>query len=465
MVGSIQDTPRSLGALAVASRVLIGFDVDANGRGDDAAAWWLRTLPHATRLRPWVHDVNEMFQQQQDIRTWVALGLEMPIQTVAIEPLEQKPDENIDRTPLQALEQQPDENIDRTSEEMLEEEPSLFCSICGAEVECYSSKGIAYCMQHWSKCDATERPTLLTPAQEIMELVRQWDEGHPAQMVIDLETTGLDPRQNKVVTIAFGVPGKVSIIDMRSYYRTDPAHQQAWREALQHLLHRDVLWIGHHVKFDWSFLAQQFGVQLERVYDTMLVEKLLHAGGHVLASLQASAKRYNIVVTKEQRSWFIDLDKRPSEWAAPLPDAQLAYIRQDIDVPSQLYERQQEAIATHELARAVTVEHQALPAIAAMEIHGVCIDVARWRDILATRIKQKEDLEAQIQQILGNALAGTQPEQGTLFGERRLPIIHLTSSVQLMQALRALGVCVTSTSKEALYDVQHQHTVIPLLLK
>ena len=93
-------TPRALCALAQASRVLIGFDVDANGRGDDAAAWWLRTLPHATRLRPWVHDVNEMLQQQQDIRTWVSLGLEMPIQTVAIEMKEEQHSEDSEMYPI-----------------------------------------------------------------------------------------------------------------------------------------------------------------------------------------------------------------------------------------------------------------------------------------------------------------------------------------------------------------------------
>ena len=59
-----------------------------------------------------------------------------------------------------------------------------------------------------------------------MALVEQWNEMDPTQMVIDLETTGLDPRQNKVITIAFGVPGKVTIIDMRSYYSADLAQQQ-----------------------------------------------------------------------------------------------------------------------------------------------------------------------------------------------------------------------------------------------
>lgn len=122
--------------------------------------------------------------------------------------------------------------------------------------------------------------------QEIIALAAQWDETPPTQMVLDLETTGLNPRTNKVITLALGTPGKVIIIDLRGYYSAIPALQQEWRDALQQLLHReDTLWIGHNIKFDWSFLAQQFEVTLKHLYDTMLVEKLLHAGHHVSASL------------------------------------------------------------------------------------------------------------------------------------------------------------------------------------
>ena len=94
-----------------------------------------------------------------------------------------------------------------------------------------------------------------------------------------------------------------------------------------------------------------------------------------------------------------------------------------------------------------------------MEIHGVCVDVERWRDLLANR-KTKGSVEVQIKQTLGEALARTHPTQETLFGETILPTVHLTSSEQLIHALRALGVYVTSTSKETLQDVEHQHPVI-----
>ncbi len=358
-----------------------------------------------------------------------------------------------------------------------EAEIATVCCVCGAEVERYSDQGIAYCSGHWTEQmqpqkaslqeqDATACRVPLTTVQEILALAAQWDTRSPTQLVLDLETTGLDPRTNKVITLALGTPGKVIIIDVRSYYSAGPALQQAWRKALQQLLHReDTLWIGHNIKFDWSYLAQQFGVRLKSLYDTMLVEKLLHAGHHVSASLLNSAERYGMSVTKEQRSWFVDLDSRSSEWTAPLPEEQLAYIRQDIEVPYQIYERQQEAIAQQELARVVSLEQQAEPAIAAMEVHGVCVDVQRWRAILADRHEQKVRLEQQLKQVLGQALARTQPAQEALFGEKMLPVVNLRSSEQLMQALRLLGVHVASASKEDLQEVVHHHTVVAHLLE
>ncbi len=459
-------TPRALSALALASRVLVAFDVDENGHGDEAARWWLRTLPQATRLQPWMHDVNEMLQQHQDIRQWVTLGLEIPTQAVIIGPQEEW--------------LRKDEKSMHSSDNGAQDVPelSLACSICGAEVEYYSDQGVAYCEQHWTAYtqppiavsqehgSTTPCLSLLTSAQEVMDLAAQFSATQPGQLVLDLETTGLDPRRSKVITLALGTPEQVMVIDLRSYYTATASQQHTWKEALQSLLHREeTLWIGHHLKFDWSFLAQHFEVRLRQVYDTMLVEKLLHAGIHVSTSLKASAERYGIEVSKEQRSWFIDLDQRLAEWLAPLPTEQLAYIQQDIVVPYHIYERQQEAIAQHDLVRVVALEHQALPAIAAMEVHGVCIDGERWRSILTIRHEQKTTLEKQIKQILGQALASTQPARETLFGESILPAVNLASSEQLLEALKGLGVHVTSASKEALQDVVQQHAVIPLLLE
>ena len=55
--------------MAMASRVLVAFDADETG--DDKASWWTEHLPHAVRLRPTRHDVNEMLAAGDDVAAWV----------------------------------------------------------------------------------------------------------------------------------------------------------------------------------------------------------------------------------------------------------------------------------------------------------------------------------------------------------------------------------------------------------
>jgi hypothetical protein len=56
--------------------VLVAFDCDRNGAGDQAAAWWLDALPNALRWRPLLHDVNAMHVHGAGVRQWVLQGIE-----------------------------------------------------------------------------------------------------------------------------------------------------------------------------------------------------------------------------------------------------------------------------------------------------------------------------------------------------------------------------------------------------
>src|SRR5579883_2330243 len=100
---------------------------------------------------------------------------------------------------------------------------------------------------------------------------------HPGRIALDLETTGLNARWHKVVSLALGVPGQVTILDLRPYYGLPEQEQARWREALQHLLHYGgMTWVGQNLTFDWQFLAAHFGVQLDTISDTMLAEQVLY---------------------------------------------------------------------------------------------------------------------------------------------------------------------------------------------
>ena len=310
-------------------------------------------------------------------------------------------------------------------------------------------------------------PTLgcLTTPESIHDLARQLEGGQ--RLVMDLETTGLNPRSNKVITIAFGTPDNVYIIDARRFYAASVNMQSLWCEALQALFHReDIVWAGHNLKFDWSFMAAQFGVRMQRVYDTMLVEKLIHNGSRVSASLLNTAARYGIEVTKEARNWFIDLDQRPLEWNAPLPAAQLRYIEQDIIVPHRVIEAQRDAIDSQGLQRVVDLENAALPAIASIEVNGLLVDTARWRSILEAKMARKEALEAEIKAVLSSALADKAEANiaGQLFSVRPDIKVNLGSRDQLIAALKCLGVRVYDTKAETLEEVKDKHEVVAKLL-
>jgi DNA polymerase-1 len=264
-----------------------------------------------------------------------------------------------------------------------------------------------------------------------------------------------------------GTPGNVTVIDVRGFYAASADEQKQWMEALQSLLNRnDVVWAGHNIKFDWSFLAVHFGVRLQNVYDTMLVEKLIHNGEKVSASLLNTASRYGIRITKEERNWFIALDKR-EEWYQPLPIGQMAYIIQDIEVPHQVIEKQQESIGRFDLERVIALENAALPAVAAMEVHGIVVDAERWKGILATKMGRKEVLEAELTDVLGSALAdkAEQDTDGKLFSVRPGNKINLASSDQLVKALAVVGIHVVDAKSETLEEKRDDHAIVSQLLE
>ncbi|TMC24569.1 MAG: hypothetical protein E6J34_00320, partial [Chloroflexi bacterium] len=270
-------TNSNLRRLAMCEQVLLCFDNDA--AGNKAADNWARGLRNVKRWRPLWSDANAMANDGVNLATWLNLGLEsvaMPMQ-LPVNKLStdvDKPDESSVAT---------DESVDalcheesRLTDEItaLMDSPPL-CLTCfdtGRETEALPDdhKGTYYCAQHHPLRDQAE-PCILS--EEAMELHQnepittvqgiervQMSEG--TTYVVDLETTGLDPRQHKIVSIALGTPAQVWIIDMRPYYSLLPSNRAEWKRVLQILFSKAVLWAGHNLKFDLSFLSLELGVQL-----------------------------------------------------------------------------------------------------------------------------------------------------------------------------------------------------------
>lgn len=469
-------TPHWIGQLARQQQVLIAFDSEE--KGDLAASWWLARLENAQRLRPLWKDANQMLQDGADLAAWVEEGSPIPQPALIV------------------------------SEPVLATPPKLATTTKGDRPQPASQL-------------SAPRPPQVIGAEALLEVVATLIETYhdsPGRVALDLETTGLNPRIHKVISIALGVPGHVTILDMRPYYGLEEAEQARWREAIQALIRLPVVtWVGQNLKFDWQFLKLHFGAALDTVYDTMLAERLLHGAkssqGHTRFNLLEIAARYEIPVSKEERNWFIDLDTRPPEWAALFPPAQIAYIVQDIEVPYQIALRQEASLAQHFLQNICELESYCLPALAAIEMHGVLVNRERWQHALGLKEARREELANALTATLGQAFQKAREEQTEAYEryqreqqaeEMRLmhtytanedarrahswdafraqglltwhkthhePVkpsnaahtLNLSSSAQLKQALGHLGIHVASTKEEALEEYASNPVIQQLL--
>lgn len=206
-------------------------------------------------------------------------------------------------------------------------------------------------------------------------------------LALDLETTGLNPWTEELITLQFGTPYDASIVDLRG---AAAEHREELRAALQELVSGKVCLYGHNIKFDLTFLAARFGLDLRHccIYDSMVAEQLLLSGQlddthkRQRVSMEATAARYGMPLSKEERDYFIGLNRRPADWQARLPAAQLRYCAYDVCIPFLLAAAQAPLLQAARLEAITAIEMRALPALAACEARGVLIDAPGWRSYI-----------------------------------------------------------------------------------
>jgi DNA polymerase I - 3''-5'' exonuclease and polymerase domains len=340
---------------------------------------------------------------------------------------------------------------------------------------------------------------------------------------LDLETTGLNPRQHKLVALMFGTEKRVCILDCRPYNDLREDEKTHWREVITALCEKVCTrrCVGHNLKFDTLWLRTLFGINLTNVCDTQVQEQIIHSvplGGNEKSSIRVNlgdtAYRYGLYCPKEARSWFVGLDLR-DDWYKPFPQEQLEYMVRDITVPLQVARCQLEELIQKELVSTAHIENWCVPAIAAMESNGCRVDVPRWRGIVERKTQEQNALEVGLQlaltpYILSYRYAKHQAreeEREARNQERDVYLAHLQSTydvsvhgkwgsykkvcmkqwtqdhtlpnpihydtgpinlgshLQLKIALESLGVSVSSTSRVALERVHTKDDTLSNLLK
>jgi DNA polymerase-1 len=255
--------------------------------------------------------------------------------------------------------------------------------------------------------------------------------GSTGLVALDLETTGLNPRLDRIRLLSLGyatIDGDI-IIYLVDCFVIDPSPLWSVLATKELVIHNGV--------FDLAFLARLNFTPAHTIHDTMLFEHVLTAGTKDRVRLNDCC----------QRRLGRNLDKadQMSDWSGTLSPHQLAYAAHDVEVLLPLLKAQKTRIKDSNLTQAAEIECRCLPAIVWMAQSGVAVDAGGWRALSEAATAKEMQLKADLE----NAAPAKPSANGCTESW------NWNSPQQVKQALALAGCPLESTADEALAAVDH----------
>jgi DNA polymerase I-like protein with 3'-5' exonuclease and polymerase domains len=147
----------------------------------------------------------------------------------------------------------------------------------------------------------------------------------------------------------------------------------------------NTLFIGHNIKFDYNVL-KRLKILLNRVYDTMVVDQVIHNGRYSMIELMRSHRfslngvyyfYYGTSIEKETRQQFHSISDQP------FTEQQIRYGALDVVYPFEIKKKQEELIEKAELQTCVDLENKVLLSLGDIEYNGFNLNKMKWLDINA----------------------------------------------------------------------------------
>jgi DNA polymerase-1 len=247
-----------------------------------------------------------------------------------------------------------------------------------------------------------------------------------ALVALDLETTGLNPRSDRVrlISLACDTIDGETFTYLVDCFALDPT--PLWEALAEKEL------VIHNAAFDLVFLARLGFTPAAAVHDTMLLAQLLVAGTQEKVTLAACCRR-----------WLgRDLDKaeQKSDWTGRLTEDQRAYAAADAEVLRPLLAVLRQEIGKARLDRVAEIERRCQPAVLWMAGRGVAFDRNAWLRLAGEAAAEEQRIPKEL-----DRQAPARP--GTLAG---LASWNWDSQVQVKEALALAGCPVESTDDDTL---------------
>lgn len=182
---------------------------------------------------------------------------------------------------------------------------------------------------------------------------------------VDTETTGLNPHQDKILSLQLGNGTDQYVIDCTT------VDIQLFKPLLED---KSKLFLFWNAKFDLQFLMQQKIVPY-KVWDGFVVEGLMHLG--------LLRKDFSLSLKTACHDYLgIDMDKtiRGKINYKGLSDDVIEYAAKDVQYLERIMELQKAKLKQLGLTRAVEYENKFVIPLAYMEFCGIHLDEKRWLD-------------------------------------------------------------------------------------
>jgi DNA polymerase I-like protein with 3'-5' exonuclease and polymerase domains len=265
-------------------------------------------------------------------------------------------------------------------------------------------------------------------------------------LALDIETSGLDPLTDSLRTIQVATPRSTVIVDAH----TCPP------QMLAPVLTTVPRLIGHNLKFDFKFLvAAGLPWPTGQVFDTMLAAQLLGAG-----TPEGMLRQCGLAAVVE-RYLQLTLDKaeQRSDWTSPLSHRQLRYAAIDAAILLPLADTIEDALRSAGLCRVAIIEGACVPALAWLELAGLPVHEAHWRDRAASERHRMEALQATL-----DALVGQTSGNGDGFTLTSEPFVNWQSPSQVLALLHSRGQAIENTDSLTLLASANGDPLIAHLL-
>jgi DNA polymerase-1 len=261
----------------------------------------------------------------------------------------------------------------------------------------------------------------LTAIAEIMETA--------ALVVIDTETTSLNPRRAELVGVSICVgldrAWYIPVGHRSADGSTAPGQMplESLKRLLQPiLLSAEIAKLGHNIKYDYAVIHHTLGIRMEGpLLDTMIAAYLLDPS-HRSYKLDDLCLELDLQLTS-----FVEVvgnDKREESFAYVDMTSAAFYSCEDVYGCLVLWQRYEKQLEENDLMELFSgIEMKIVPILADMESRGVCLDSAVLQSLSIEFQKKIGELEKKIYILAGEEFNINSPKQlgAILFDKLQLP--------------------------------------------